>query len=227
VLLTLSVLSLAASVLYFSHTEGPPVHGGVVPALVQQSTAKFESPFDVEPEPGKAGAEHAPAMQESGAAPASFVPTAIAAESGVGARAGTIFGQSPHEILFYLSGAVGFAGIFIAFVLHYVGRRTAATSLADALLPSLGPIPRWAQHKWYVDEFYNLAIRTPLLVVAHLCNLFDKLIVDGLVRLFGAIPRLIGNLIRPTQSGILHDYAAGMVAGVAVLLFIVFMLTLR
>ena len=46
-------------------------------------------------------------------------------------------------------------------------------------------------------------------------------------RLFGGLPRFIGAMVRPTQSGELHGYAAGMAAGVAVLLFLVFILTMR
>lgn len=229
VLLTLSILSLGASALNFMHLPGQPhIAGGIVPEMVMQSSAAYASPYehhgDSHGDAGEGGHEgpdgHGPA------APPSYVPTSIG-ESYPGAHAGTFLGWNPHAVMFYVSGAVGFIGIFIAFWLHYVGRTTAATAKADALLPYLGPIPKWAQHKWYVDEFYNLSIRVPLLILAHICNLFDKLIIDGLVRLFGAIPRWIGNTIRPTQSGELHGYAAGMAAGVALLLFIVFILTLR
>jgi len=225
VLLTLSLLSLAASGLNFLHLPGQPhIEGGIVPEMVMQSSAAYESPYaHHEAHAGEGDGGHEGA---DGHGPPSYVPTAIALGD-PNAHAGTFMGWNPHAVMFYVSGAVGFIGIFIAYVLHYMGRTTAATSKADALIPYLGPIPSWAQHKWYVDEFYNLAIRVPLLVVAHACHLFDKLIVDGLVRMFGAIPRWIGNTIRPTQSGELHGYAAGMAAGVALLLFIVFILTLR
>ncbi|MGH7242337.1 MAG: NADH-quinone oxidoreductase subunit L [Phycisphaerales bacterium] len=228
VLMTLSLFSIGASALNFMDLPGQAhVEGGVVPAMVMQSSAAYESPYAHHTEAhvgeGEGGREGPDAH---GAGAPSYVPTSIGLTD-PHARAGTFLGWNPHAVMFYVSGAVGFIGIFIAFWLHYVGRTTAATAKADALLPYLGPIPKWAQNKWYVDEFYNLAIRVPLLVVAHLCNLFDKLIVDGLVRTFGAIPRWIGNTIRPTQSGELHGYAAGMAAGVALLLFIVFILTLR
>ncbi len=222
VLLTLSVLSLAASGLYFMKSDA---HGGFVPGMVMKSTAAFETPFGHHE--SAEGGHEGPDSHGAAEVIPSFVPTAIAEEAGAHAHAGTFFGQNPHDVMFYVSGIVGFLGIGAAFVLHYAGRTTAATSKADRLVPLMGPIPRWAQHKWYVDEFYNLAIRTPLLVLAHIFHLFDKLIVDGLVRLVGAIPRWIGGLIRPTQSGELHGYAAGMAAGVALLLFIVFILTLR
>ncbi|MBS0190201.1 MAG: NADH-quinone oxidoreductase subunit L [Phycisphaerales bacterium] len=229
VLLTLSVLSLAASGLYFVPTG---VHGGAVPAMVDRSSAAYQSPFAHHAIPEGAGDGGHEGPDHAAETVPSYVPTSIAMEDPHAVEhphenAGTFLGWDPHAVLFYVSGAVGFIGIFVAYVLHYAGRTTAATARADALLPMLGPIPRWAQHKWYVDEFYNLVVRVPLLALAHTFHLIDKLLVDGLVRMFGAIPRWLGTLIRPTQSGELHGYAAGMATGIAVLLFIVFMLTLR
>ena len=79
----------------------------------------------------------------------------------------------------------GFVGIGIAFWLHYVGRKTAATSKADALLPAMGPVARWAQRKWYVDELYDFVLVKPLWVLGHVFYLLDRLLVDGLVNLAG------------------------------------------
>ncbi|MGQ0627677.1 MAG: proton-conducting transporter transmembrane domain-containing protein, partial [Phycisphaerales bacterium] len=121
-----------------------------------------------------------------------------------------------HTAMMFVSSAVGIVGILVAFVLHKQGRTTAARSKADELLPLMGPIPGWAQGKWFVDEFYNFIIRVPLWVASHLLHLIDKLIVDGLVNTFGWIPRALGWSIRPGQSGVLNGYAMGMAAGVAV-----------
>jgi NADH-quinone oxidoreductase subunit L len=134
---------------------------------------------------------------------------------------GEIFGQNPHKIMYYVSGAVGFIGIAVAFFLHYAGRTTAATSRADALLPKLGPIATWAQHKWYVDEFYNFLIVRPLWVISHVFYFFDQFVIDNLVDLFGWLPRKAGDVIRPSQSGELHGYAIGMAGGIAVLIIII------
>ncbi len=134
------------------------------------------------------------------------------------------FLSDPHKWMYYASALVGFIGIAVAFVLHYQGRTTAATSKADALLPKLGPIPKWAQNKWYVDEFYNATIRLPLKAIAYICQFIDQLFVDGLVNLFGALPKLAGWGLRPSQNGVLQSYAAGMAGGVAIFLFVVWML---
>ncbi|CAG0989582.1 NADH-quinone oxidoreductase subunit L [Phycisphaerales bacterium] len=134
---------------------------------------------------------------------------------------GTFLGFEAHGALMVVSGIVGAIGIVIAWWLHYAGRTTAATSRADALLPKLGPIPRWAQHKWYVDEFYDFLIVRPLWVLSNIFHFIDQYIVDGIVDLFGAAPSLTGKAVRPSQSGELHSYAAWMAGGMAVLILIV------
>jgi NADH-quinone oxidoreductase subunit L len=135
----------------------------------------------------------------------------------------TIFGFDPHAAMYYISAGVGAIGILVAFMLHYVGRTTAAKSNADALLPAIGPIAKAAQNKWYVDEIYNALIRLPLLTLGHIFHVLDKFVVDGLVNLFGWIPRAFGWMVRPSQSGQLHGYAVGMACGVAVLVVIAVM----
>ena len=56
-------------------------------------------------------------------------------------------------------------------------------------------------------------------------HLIDKLLVDGLVNLFGWLPRGLGGVLRPSQSGLLHNYAVGMAGGIALLLLIVLLVT--
>jgi NADH-quinone oxidoreductase subunit L len=112
----------------------------------------------------------------------------------------------------YVSGVVGIVGILTAFVLHYVGRTTAAKAKADALLPLVGPLAKWAQGKWYVDELYNAIIVVPLLVLAHLFHLIDKAIVDGLVTCSAGLPRCAfgSGAARPLdgwRATVLHGYA--------------------
>ncbi len=136
------------------------------------------------------------------------------------------FGFDAHKAMMVVSSIVGIVGIAIAFYLHKLGRTTAATSNADKLLPYLGPISKWAQNKWYVDEFYNAVVRLPLLTIAHIAHWFDKLIVDGIVDFAGWLPRSIGGTVRPSQSGQMHTYAVGMAGGLAVIAIIVIMVML-
>jgi len=124
----------------------------------------------------------------------------------------------PHKVMYYVSGVVGITGILIAFWLHLAGRTEAATSRADGLKKRMGVIGTAAENKWYVDEIYNAVFRMPLLVLAHLFYLIDKLLIDGLVDLFGGTPRGIGKRVRPMQGGSLQGYAGLMAIGVGLLL---------
>jgi NADH-quinone oxidoreductase subunit L len=126
----------------------------------------------------------------------------------------------PHTVMYFVSGGIALLGILAAWWLHLAGRTSAAHSRADALKRRLGRVARAAENKWYVDEIYNAIFRVPLLVLANIFYLFDRLVIDGLVELFGAIPRWFGRGAQPTQSGSLQGYAAGMAAGVALLLIL-------
>lgn len=227
VLGTLAILSIAAAGLNLIGPESG--EGGAVATMVQHSTTAFTSPFGHH----EAGAEGHRPTEAGGEHAAAFVPGPWAVQLAPGERveAGSFLGMSPHKVvagvplMFLVSGVVGLLGIGVAFVLHYAGRTTAAVSKANELLPMLGPIPTWAQHKWYVDEFYDFLVKRPVLVLAHVFHVIDALLVDGLVNLVGAIPKFIGRSLRPSQSGRLHEYAAGMAGGLAVVLLIVLVVT--
>ncbi|TVQ64252.1 MAG: NADH-quinone oxidoreductase subunit L [Phycisphaerales bacterium] len=137
---------------------------------------------------------------------------------------GTFLGMDPHKAMYYVSAIVGFIGIAIAFMLHYVGRRTSEKANADKLLPAVGPVATWAQGKWYIDELYDAVIRQPLLVLSHVFHIVDKLLVDGLVNLFGRLPTMTARALRPSQNGVLQSYAAGMAAGLVFVLLVVWAL---
>jgi len=177
---------------------------GWVGQMIHHSTADYASPYAHHGEAAHAGEEHA---------------------------SGTILGMDPHKAMYVVSSLFGLAGIAMAAWLHApktgfwslgLGSRTeAGRSRADDLAITHTAVARWAQGKWYVDEFYDFAIRRPLRVFSHVFHLIDRVLVDGLVDLFGLLPRLVARSVRPSQSGVLHGYALGMVGGAAVLLIVV------
>jgi NADH-quinone oxidoreductase subunit L len=197
VLAVLALASILAAGAYFIDKD----HHGWVGRMVHESSANY------------VGA-------------AAFLDADAHAADGHDAAHGSFLGLDPHKAMYYVSSVVGLIGIGAAFYLHYLGRRTSETARADGLLPWMGPLARWAQRKWYVDEFYHAVIVLPVRVLAHVFHAFDRLIVDGLVNLAGLAPRLIGSRVRPWQNGQLHGYAAGMVAGVAMLIAAVVLLSL-
>jgi len=196
VLAILMVASIAAAAVYF--IPSPSGQGkNWIESMALTSTASSAS----------STAEHAPATDSD--------------------AHGLIFGQDPHKIMYYVSGLVGFIGIGIAFMLHKAGRTQAATSpRADALAANaiLRPLVIGARNKWWVDEIYNYLIRIPLLVISHVLHLIDKLLVDGLVNVFGRLPRAAGQGAQVGQSGLLHGYAVGMAAGVGMIVVVAYLL---
>ncbi|MEM9661910.1 MAG: NADH-quinone oxidoreductase subunit L [Planctomycetota bacterium] len=147
---------------------------------------------------------------------------------------GTFLGFDPHKVMYYVSAVVGTFGIGFAAWAHgprgkvsaFIGGRTeAGVCRMDGVARRFGPIPKWAENKWYVDEFYHALFRAPLWVLSLIFWAIDKLLVDGLVNTLGALPRFLGKLARPGQSGILHGYALSMAGGVAVILLIVMVVT--
>jgi NADH-quinone oxidoreductase subunit L len=207
VLATLAVLTFVAIVPYFMGA-----HGGWVGNLVHHSTADWSLGAPQAQVLAGYDAAHPPAR-------ADYTPH------------GSFLGFDPHKAMYFVSAVVGITGILIAAFLHgptgvwglMLGARTRAdVSRADALVPRLGPLPRWARDKWYVDEFYEFLIRTPLWVVSHFFHLIDKIVVDGLVNLAGYLPRGLGAALRPSQNGQLHGYAVGMAGGAAFILLIIF-----
>jgi NADH-quinone oxidoreductase subunit L len=212
VLVTLTVLSLLASGLYFVGADKQAHTKHYADTMISASTASYHSPY------GKHAFEGDHAMPNPGVGPRGVIEKPLAMP---------LVGGDPHKMMYYVSGVVGVVGIALAWWLHLAGRTTAATSRMDKVARVFGPIPRWAENKWYVDEFYNAVIRVPLLIVSHLSHWFDKLIVDGVVNLFGLLPRVLGAVIRPSQSGALQGYAVGMLGGVAVLLLVVLLVAAR
>jgi NADH-quinone oxidoreductase subunit L len=139
---------------------------------------------------------------------------------------GTIFGQDPHKVMYYVSGVIGILGIALAMYLHLLNRR-AADGLRAGLLSN--PATRWLptamENKWYVDEIYHALIRAPLWVASHAMFLFDRYIIDAvLVNGTARLPRVFGRAFQPLQNGVLQSYAITMAGGVALLALLVLML---
>jgi len=202
VLVLLAIGSIAAAGAYFIDSE----HHGWAGSLVHDSTAHYESPY------GAHGDE---------------------AHDGDHTEAGTFLGFDPHKAMYFASGVIGLFGVLIAAFLHgprgigglFLGSRTESEkSRADAIKERLRPVSHWAERKWYVDELYYWVIQFPIWIISHLFYFIDKMLIDGLVDLFGSLPKRIGQGVRPSQNGVLQSYAVGMAGGLVLLLVIVWIL---
>lgn len=220
----LAIGSIAAIPLYFVNAED---HGWTG-SMVHDSSAAFAAPEVHHDEGGQPHAMLAPEV----------VPVAMgAAPEGEEAHHGDNLGLGldPHKAMYVVSGIIGVIGIGLAAFFHgpkgigglMLGNRTDTSSpRMDAVARGFGPLPRFAERKFMVDELYDWVIVKPLLVFSHIFHAFDKLVIDGLVDLFGSLPRWLGSLLRPSQDGMLHGYATGMVAGSAVLVLLVVLVAL-
>ena len=221
----LAIGSIAAIPLYFVNAED---HGWAG-SMVHDSSAAFAAPEVHHDDAGE---------QPHAMLTAEVVPVAIgAAPEGEDAHHGDNMGLGldPHKAMYVVSGVLGVLGIALAAFFHgpkgigglFLGNRTDASSpRMDAVARRFGPLPRFAERKFMVDELYDRAIVKPLLVFSHVFHAFDKLVIDGLVDLSGSLPRWLGSLLRPSQDGMVHGYATGMVAGSAVLLVLVVLVAL-
>lgn len=220
----LAVGTILVASLYFVNKKEDHGWAGT---MVKHSTAAY-------PSPGLSHNKKAPDAAEP-VEPLPLGAPAPEAHAKAHAESGTFFGQDPFKIMYYVSAGLGLIGILAAAWFHgpkgawglLIGNREDPSKVRmDAVAAKFGPIPKWAENKWYVDELYHATIVKPLLVLSHVFHAIDKLVVDGLVDMVGALPRWFGALLRPSQNGMLHGYATGMVAGSTVLVVLIVLVAL-
>ena len=85
----------------------------------------------------------------------------------------------------------------------------------------VSPIRNFIYHKYYIDEFYDAIIVTPINLLGRLFHEFiESELIDGIVNSVGKTVIWSGNKLRYLQSGAIGFYVFAMVAGiVAILLY--------
>lgn len=207
---------LSISLAYIQKAE----HHGWVGSMVAESSASYHSPYAAEAH--YAHVEHTDMHPVAG-------PVGTAAP-------GKVFGMDAHAGMILVSGLGAIFGVLVAAYFHgpkgwqglFIGGRTESDKCRmDAIARRAGPLPRLAENKWFVDEIYAAILVTPLRIISHIFHWIDKLLLDGLVNLFGFLPRVFAWVIRPSQSGVLQGYAVSMAGGLAVLLFVVLVIVMN
>jgi NADH-quinone oxidoreductase subunit L len=81
-----------------------------------------------------------------------------------------------------------------------------------------------AEHKWYVDEFYDAVIVKPIRLTSDLFSeVIDSKIIDGIVNGAAKLSGELGERARHLQSGAIPTYALSILIGVVTLVaFFVF-----
>jgi NADH-quinone oxidoreductase subunit L len=86
----------------------------------------------------------------------------------------------------------------------------------------LGPAYTFVERKYYLDDVYMRGLVRPIQYpLARDVDTVDRRVVDGAVNGAGALARGLGAGLRYLQSGSVQRYAALLVAGVFVLVFVV------
>lgn len=111
-----------------------------------------------------------------------------------------------------ISIALSLTGIALAWWFYRTGTETVPAPLKSTW--------RLSENKLYVDEIYGGLIVKPAEILAVLSRFCDG-ILDGMARVVSYVPRLIGELLKPLQNGLVQFYALGMVLGLAVFLTVV------
>lgn len=115
----------------------------------------------------------------------------------------------------------GLRSLGLGFLVSIVGFLLGIIALILALPLTIGTLIspyRLSYGKFYFDELYQWGIVKPLEQGAALLAWIDRNLVDGLVNLFGAVPRWLGAGFRNLQMGLVQFYALAMLLGLVVLL---------
>ena len=80
------------------------------------------------------------------------------------------------------------------------------------------PLHRLSLNKFFFDELFNYLLVVPVRVLALVCTLLDRYLIDGLLDFVGSIPSTIGRIVRPIQNGLVSNYAWVMLLGVVLFL---------
>ena len=106
-----------------------------------------------------------------------------------------------------------FAGLYLTWAV-YVQRRLSAFVIRRRL----GFLATLAERKFYFDEVYQWAIDNAILPLSRLTALIDRALVNDIgVDGPGKTTRWSGGMLRYLQTGMVYNYALGMVIGAVVL----------
>ncbi len=123
-----------------------------------------------------------------------------------------------HQDIAVTSSILAVAGLAIASFLYLGGQGEASVIAGLLSRPWLGAPYLLARGKFYFDEVYDWVIVKPLRGLAALCYGWDRWVIDGMVDLFGWIPRAAGAALRGLQMGLISFYGLAMVLGALTLL---------
>jgi len=120
-------------------------------------------------------------------------------------------------ILIGVGSLVAILGVWLGWT--WYGRK--GLEQDDILAERFGGLYKLWQGKYFFDEAYNKTIVRPLIGGSyHGLAPFDKYVIDGLVNFAGFFTRGLSFILRYLQTGLVHSYAAAIVFGVVLLIWL-------
>lgn len=119
--------------------------------------------------------------------------------------------------LMVISGGLAILGILGAYVIY--AQQPWIAGLVRASTPAAY---RTLWNKYFVDELYQSAIVSPARRLGNVCVALDDYLIDGLLWFITAVPQGLGYALRTVQNGAMQSYALSMMAGVTIMVLILF-----
>jgi NADH-quinone oxidoreductase subunit L len=110
-----------------------------------------------------------------------------------------------HLGLMILSAFIALGGIAVAYKWYIK-----SPEIPAKLETGLRPLYALSQGKFFFDEIFTAIVVAPIRLIATICALFDKYILDGVVDSFGALPGFLSQAPRRLHGGLTPAYAATM-----------------
>ncbi|MCO6437749.1 MAG: NADH-quinone oxidoreductase subunit L [Phycisphaerae bacterium] len=121
--------------------------------------------------------------------------------------------------LMFVSGAIALAAIAVAYVLY-----VRQPWIPGVIRATFEGAYRTLWNKWYVDELYDAVIVSPARQLGRIAVALDDYLIDGLLWAITAVPRGLALVLRTMQGGVMQGYALSMVAGITIVLLLVYWL---
>jgi len=132
--------------------------------------------------------------------------------------------QHAYEIAAHGTPAKEITGMVMSVVIGLVGIGLATwmymknPSVPAKFVAAFPKFHRAVFNKWYIDELYDFLFVNPCKRLGHiLWKGFDVSVVDGVVNGVAKLMRLFSAALRNVQTGLVQNYAMGMVIGVVVI----------
>jgi NADH-quinone oxidoreductase subunit L len=124
-----------------------------------------------------------------------------------------------HEgstVIMILSAVVGIIGLYVGWLIYGKGTIRRASQING-----MRGIHRLLANKFYIDELYHVIFVRGFKFIGSILQVIDRFIIDGIVRLIGAIAILFGRGETTAQNGQIQTYGIVTVFGLVILLLAV------